>query len=79
MMTSEAFIKSRDLLLALFCPFSLNSRLKLSSAVCVHCYLTILFMKFHILLLGNRSGVQAGQSTTHHMCLRSQAVEAHAE
>ena len=49
-----------------------------SFASCRHC-LICLFMMRHTFLIGDRSGLQADQSSTHTLCLRSHAVVTRAE
>ena len=49
------------------------------STVCGRCCLILLFMMCHTFLIGDRSELQAGQSSTRNLCLRSHAVVTCAE
>jgi len=50
------------------CPFLLNTTFQL---VCGCCRLTLPFVMLHTLSLGDRSGLQAGQSSTHSASMKS--------
>ena len=49
------------------------------SIVCGRRCLILLFMMRHAFSIGDRFGLQTGQSSTHTLCLRSHAVETRAE
>ena len=57
-----------------FCPYKYFCIQDLGcSTVCSHCCLILLFIMHHTFWIEDRSGLQAGQSSTHTLCLRSNA------